>query len=241
MKRGTLVLPAYNEAENIPLSLKRIESAINEVSNRLNLDMLIIDDGSTDQTSSLLDNYKNRFENKISIIQHKVNRGVVYSVKEGYRIALDKDYDYIIKTDLDRDFDQKEVITSFCDHLLRGVPAVFGVRWREITREENPLEHELRRAIVEEVEKRFSIKGLDPPSVGSQGFERKTLNKLLENTHIKNYEKRWGLDMVVPIITKKIGIPNVILKFEGKYDPKRRPRDKVLSQYSIYWSNIQEL
>jgi glycosyltransferase involved in cell wall biosynthesis len=48
----SLVIPAYNEQENISVLLDRVEAALKQT-NR-NFEVLIIDDGSTDQTPKLL-------------------------------------------------------------------------------------------------------------------------------------------------------------------------------------------
>jgi glycosyltransferase involved in cell wall biosynthesis len=49
----SLVIPAYNEQENIPTLLRRVEAALRQVGRPF--EVIVIDDGSTDGTPALLD------------------------------------------------------------------------------------------------------------------------------------------------------------------------------------------
>jgi glycosyltransferase involved in cell wall biosynthesis len=49
----SLVIPAYNEQENIPTLLQRVEASLSQIGKPF--EVIIIDDGSTDQTPQMLD------------------------------------------------------------------------------------------------------------------------------------------------------------------------------------------
>jgi glycosyltransferase involved in cell wall biosynthesis len=49
----SLVIPAYNEQENIPTLLQRVEASLNPIGK--SFEVIIVDDGSTDSTPKLLD------------------------------------------------------------------------------------------------------------------------------------------------------------------------------------------
>ena len=72
----SIVLPTYNREEYLSRS---IDSIINQTYK--NWELLIIDDGSTDETLSLIKNYLNKFSN-IRYFFHE-NRGAAYSMNIG--------------------------------------------------------------------------------------------------------------------------------------------------------------
>jgi len=116
------------------------------------------------------------------------------------------------------------------------------VRWREITKEENAYEVLRREDILKVLNEEIGIKGLDPPSVGSQFYRKEFLNKLLEIPIVKNYEKRWGFELLLDLVSVKLGINLYIVHIEkGNYVPSRRQKEKVDAQYDSYIEIIAQL
>lgn len=63
----SIIIPAYNEAATIEQLLKKVfDAPIN-----IDKEIIVIDDGSTDATPSIVKKYKDR----IKIIRHDVNKG----------------------------------------------------------------------------------------------------------------------------------------------------------------------
>ena len=50
-----VVIPTYNESESIESLLKRLNSARMQISDKFEIDILIVDDNSPDKTASLID------------------------------------------------------------------------------------------------------------------------------------------------------------------------------------------
>lgn len=91
-----VVLPTYNEAENLP----EIVSAIFE----LNIDrteILIIDDNSPDGTGQIADELAAKSQGGVNVIhrQGKLGLGTAYVV--GFRYALEHGADYVVQMDSD--------------------------------------------------------------------------------------------------------------------------------------------
>lgn len=95
----SIIIPAYNVEKFIE---KAISSCINQ--SYKNIEIIVVDDGSTDNTSKLIDKMKDR-DNRINVI-HKKNEGVsiarntgLQNAKGDYIIFLDADdyisYDYV--------------------------------------------------------------------------------------------------------------------------------------------------
>ena len=85
-----VIIPVYNEYENIKKVIEEIRQELPDV------DILIIDDGSIDNSQYLLRNLKN----VISLV-HPFNIGYALALKTGFKYAIEHDYQYIIQFDGD--------------------------------------------------------------------------------------------------------------------------------------------
>lgn len=87
----SIVIPAYNEAKRLPKTLERICDYLQKAIKRWQVGMeaveiVIVDDGSTDGTSEIAKAYYNRFPNFL-VLRHSPNRGKGYAVKRGMLAA----------------------------------------------------------------------------------------------------------------------------------------------------------
>lgn len=95
--RIILVIPAYNEEESILKTYKSVEK-YNEKSKE-KLDVIVINDGSKDNTKEILE------KNNIPHINLICNLGIGGAVQTGYKYALENGYDIAIQFDGDGQHD----------------------------------------------------------------------------------------------------------------------------------------
>ena len=88
----SIVIPVFNEAENINLLLDEIKS--NLISH--DYEIIYINDSSTDNTLEILNSHKTK--NNILILNNKSNKGQSYSIHKG---VLNSKYDIIVTIDGD--------------------------------------------------------------------------------------------------------------------------------------------
>lgn len=93
MKSVLLIIPAYNEAANIVPVVNNIVTEYPEY------DYVIVNDGSSDETSSICKN--NHFE----MLDLPINLGIGGAVQMGYRYAWNKGYDIAVQIDGDGQHD----------------------------------------------------------------------------------------------------------------------------------------
>jgi dolichol-phosphate mannosyltransferase len=74
-----VVLPAYNEELALPPLLKRLDSAYEEFG--LNMEILVVNDGSTDKTAEVARNFKGNI--KVEVLDLNPNRGLAGAIKAG--------------------------------------------------------------------------------------------------------------------------------------------------------------
>jgi len=101
-----LIIPAYNEAENI-------KKTVNEITKNANYDYIVINDCSKDSTPQILD--KNKF-NHVDLVQ---NLGIGGAVQTGYKYAYENNYDIAIQFDGDGQHDINYVET-ICKPIVEG-------------------------------------------------------------------------------------------------------------------------
>ena len=97
-----IIIPAYNEAENLPKLISGIKNMLPE------FDYVIINDGSTDNTRTLCE------QEGMNVVTLPINSGIGVAVQTGYKYALYNDYDSAIQIDGDGQHDVsylKEIIT----------------------------------------------------------------------------------------------------------------------------------
>lgn len=91
-KRLTIMVPAFNEEENLENTIREIKSGIGK--NLTNYEIIIFDDGSTDKTGQIA-NTLSKADKKIRVIHNNPNRGMGYCYKTGQRLARFEYYMYI--------------------------------------------------------------------------------------------------------------------------------------------------
>jgi glycosyltransferase involved in cell wall biosynthesis len=93
----SLVIPAYNEAAILEENLDRIYQYILQRGENLDWEMIIVNDGSRDQTHQIATDFA-RQKNNIIIVNHPKNKGLGQALKSGFTHA---NGDYIITLDVD--------------------------------------------------------------------------------------------------------------------------------------------
>ena len=92
----SIIIPTYNEEKTIIQILEKIN---NSSSNLFKYEVIVIDDGSTDQSRKLLENNKHLFD---KLLVNETNRGKGFSVKKGISNASGT---HIIFQDADLEYD----------------------------------------------------------------------------------------------------------------------------------------
>lgn len=124
----SLIVPAYNEAARLPVTLRRLHDYLEQ--KPFGYEILVLVDGSTDNTREVLQKMAPEIRN-LKILERAVNRGKGYTVREGMlqargRVRLFTDADN--STDISH-FDQMEPLFDrgydlvICSRDARDAPA----------------------------------------------------------------------------------------------------------------------
>jgi glycosyltransferase involved in cell wall biosynthesis len=115
----SVIMPAYNERETVGTVVRRILTEI-----PLNLELIIIDDGSTDGTDAILDALAAQ-DSRIQVI-HKPNGGKTSALIKGFEVSRGQ---VVIIQDADLEYDPSEIIHVVQPILQNNADVVYGSRF----------------------------------------------------------------------------------------------------------------
>lgn len=109
-----VIIPTYNNDQTIADVINKVEKYTDNI--------IIVNDGSTDNTFDILQNYKD-----IELLSYDKNKGKGHALQKGFNAAIDKGYRYAITIDSDGQHNPEEIplfvdcITKYPDSLIVGV------------------------------------------------------------------------------------------------------------------------
>lgn len=99
-----LIIPAFNEAENLPLLLSELRQHYSQY------DVIVIDDASSDQTAQVAQSHN------VPVLRLAANLGIGGAVQTGFKYALLHSYDVVVQLDGDGQHDP-----SWIEELLKPI------------------------------------------------------------------------------------------------------------------------
>ena len=102
----SVVVPCHNEAasiRNLQRALNQLRSALED---QCRLELLLVDDGSTDDTAALLEDHFGQ-QNGVTILRHASNRGIAAAIATGLRHAKTE---VVASLDADCTYDPLELV-----------------------------------------------------------------------------------------------------------------------------------
>jgi dolichol-phosphate mannosyltransferase len=115
-----VIIPTYNEAENIGPIVQRVRSAVPGAH------ILVADDNSPDGTGKLADELAVE-DDQVHVLHRKGKEGLGAAYLAGFRWGMDNDYDVLVEMDADgshRPEDLPRLLTA-----LKSADLVLGSRW----------------------------------------------------------------------------------------------------------------
>lgn len=197
-----VVIPAYNEEPNIGDIVKRIKSA------DAALDVVIIDDGSSDKTGAAAK------DGGAKVLTHPFNLGYGATLQTGYKYALDNGYDIVIQMDADGQHDPGYIkhITKMIE--LQKADVVIGSRYANKEYYSGSKIRRLGSAFFSFLIKLITGRKIDDPTSGYRAIGRKALPMLSSDIFPSDYP---DADIVIMMCRMNLNIA----EFPMKMNPSR--------------------
>ena len=101
--RKIVIIPTYNEKENIERIIRKVFSLDG------GYEILIIDDGSPDGTAAIVKSLQKEFPDRLNLIERAGKLGLGTAYITGFKWALGHGYDYIFEMDADFSHDPDDL------------------------------------------------------------------------------------------------------------------------------------
>ena len=171
MEKALVIIPTYNEAENIK---KVIEATIKEKK----FDVLIVDDSSPDGTATIVKEIIKSYPKKIFLEVKKNKDGLGRAYIHGFKWALDKLYDYVFEMDADFSHNPIELDTML-DYLKEGKDMVVGSRYIKGINVVNwPLGRIILSYLASAYVRLITSMPIKDPTAGFVGYKREVLEAI---------------------------------------------------------------
>ncbi len=95
MKEKLVIIPTYNEKENIENIIRAVFSL------QQNFNVLVVDDSSPDGTTQIVQNLQTEFPDKLHLIIRKEKDGLGRAYIHGFKWAIAQNFNYIFEMDAD--------------------------------------------------------------------------------------------------------------------------------------------
>ncbi len=122
MNDSLVIIPTYNEKENIERIIRKVFSL------KKDFDVLIIEDNSPDGTAKIVHRLIKEFDNRLFILERKGKLGLGTAYIAGFKWGLDHEYDYIFEMDADFSHNPDDLIKMY-NAAVDGADAVIGSRY----------------------------------------------------------------------------------------------------------------
>lgn len=193
-----IVIPAYNEEENILKVIKEVKKDAPK-----NFDVLVINDCSKDNTEEIL------IKNKINYLNNIMNMKYAMSVQTGIKYAYENDYDYVIQMDADGQHIAKEAVKLYDTMQKKKCDIVIGSRYLKNLGYSCPFFRRVGTKIFEIMIKIFCGKKIVDPLSGFQCLNRQVIEEYAKKGGYPEYP---DANLVIEMLFKGYKIEEVPVK-----------------------------
>ena len=193
----SIVIPAYNESGRIRPTLDEVLRYSRE--KNWNVEIVIVDDGSRDDTTVIVHDYGKRHP-QVRLVHNPENHGKGFSVRAG---MLDARGDVCLFTDADLSSPMTEA-QHLLDAIAQGADIAIGSRWlrAELQTERQPLYRQLLGRIFNLALRLILGLNFADTQCGFKAFRREAAQRVFPLQKIE----RWGFDPEILFLARKMGL-----------------------------------
>jgi glycosyltransferase involved in cell wall biosynthesis len=211
--RLSIVIPAYNESARIEAALANVLACVE--SRAWDADILVVDDGSTDNTTAIVQHWM-AANPRLHLIQNPGNRGKGYSVRNG---LLQSSGEIVMFTDADLSapIEEAERLIAAID---AGADVAIGSRWLDKQKQtvHQPLYRRFFGRCFNWVTRKVMGLPFKDTQCGFKAFRRDAAQTIFRLQTIE----RWGFDPEILFIARKLRYTIVEVPVTWGHDERSR-------------------
>ena len=210
----SLVIPAYNEAKRFPDHLPEAADYLN--ARFEDYEVIVVDDGSQDDTAEVARSFDDRFKSLI-VLRNPENRGKGYSVRRGVQAAR---FDYVLMSDADfstpiQDLERLERVAG-PDKLVVGSRAV---RESDITRHQ-PFYRETMGKVFNVIVQGLVIRGIKDTQCGFKLISPMVKKRVIPLMQVNGF----AFDVEMILLSRAAGIDVIEVGVRWHNDERTKVR-----------------
>ena len=124
MRDILVVIPTYNEIENIEAIIRATITAVPEI------DILIVDDNSPDKTAGKVRELQNELVNKLFLLEREGKQGLGTAYIHGFKWALKREYKYVCEMDADFSHNPNDLKKLYAECRENNTDLAIGSRYK---------------------------------------------------------------------------------------------------------------
>jgi dolichyl-phosphate beta-glucosyltransferase len=192
----SIIIPAYNEANRIVETLKKINKYLKE--KKLKAEIIVVNDGSQDKTGEIVNNMKKYIKN-LKLINLSKNHGKGYAIKQGVMASKSK---YLLFTDADNStpIEELDKLLANCNDNKK---IIIGSRY--IQKNSIKVKQPWFRTVISRfgniLIRLFLVKNIKDTQCGFKLFESETAKEIFSKQKIK----RFAFDMEALAVAQNLG------------------------------------
>ena len=218
--RLLVIIPTYDELENLPLIVGRLRAAVPEA------DILIADDNSPDGTGALADELA-AADSQLYVLHRAGKQGLGAAYLEGFSWGRARGYDVLVEMDADGSH-PPEQLPDLLERIEAGADLVIGSRWVEGG---SVVNWPYSRKIISQGGSLYSRLALGLPlrdvTAGYRAFRSTALEKLdLSEVHSQGY--CFQIDLAARAIRRGLRVDEVPITFVEREHGTSKMNQKIV-------------
>ncbi|MCW4047209.1 MAG: glycosyltransferase [Candidatus Bathyarchaeota archaeon] len=209
----SFVIPAYNEEGSIQDALWTIDEVVK--SKKLPYEIVVVDDGSQDNTFTMAKRYANR-NGHVRVVSYSQNVGKGYAVKKGF---MQSSGDIVVFADSDMDVDLG-MITSYVDALKNG-DIVVATKWHPDSHVYMPIKRRILSHGFNVLVRILTGANLKDTQVGLKAMRKSALATIFPRLCVKRY----AFDVELLAVAKLYGLKIVEMPVQLRISESFRLRE----------------
>ena len=207
----SIIIPAFNEERRLPKTIDNIGAYLN--ARPVRAEIIVVDDGSTDGTRKLLEDYQKHFPG-LRIVSNERNRGKGFSVRHG---MLEASGEIALFTDADLSTPIEEADKLLFALRDQGYDVAIGSRAadRSLIEIHQPAIREQAGILFNHLVRWIMGIDLSDTQCGFKAFRRKRTRLIFEQQRIEDF----GFDPEILFLAKRHGLRVAEIPVRWSHDP----------------------